>query len=120
MKYDEVVMGRRSIRGFKPKPVPREMIEEVSELATRAPSSMNTQPWHLHVITGEPLDRIRAGNTDATSPKCPRPAKAAARGSTRASIGGVRWRKWPPSSASTRAEYRAPRLRKSAATLHVV
>jgi len=32
-------------------------------LAVRAPSSMNTQPWHLHVVTGEPLDNIRDGNT---------------------------------------------------------
>jgi hypothetical protein len=30
----------------------------------RAPSSMNTQPWNFYVITGEPLDRIRAGNTE--------------------------------------------------------
>ncbi len=64
MTYDEVVLGRRSIRGYLPKPVPRELIEEVLTLAMRSPSSMNTQPWHFHVITGEPLDRIRAGNTE--------------------------------------------------------
>ena len=62
--YDEVVLGRRSIRGYLDKPVPRGLIEEIITLATRAPSSMNTQPWHFHVITGEPLDRIRRGNTD--------------------------------------------------------
>ena len=64
MDYDEVVFGRRSIRGYKPEPVPRQVIEEVIELATRAPSSMNTQPWHFFVVSGEPLDRIRAGNTE--------------------------------------------------------
>lgn len=64
MQYDEVVLGRRSIRGFTPDPVPRELIEEILALAMRAPSSMNTQPWNFHVITGEPLDRIRAGNTE--------------------------------------------------------
>ena len=64
MKFDDVVLGRRSIRGYKPDPVPRELIEEIIGLAMRAPSSMNTQPWHFHVITGEPLDRIRRGNTD--------------------------------------------------------
>jgi nitroreductase len=64
MDFDEVVMGRRSIRGFKPDPVPKDLIREVVRLATRAPSSMNTQPWHFHVVTGEPLDRIRAGNTE--------------------------------------------------------
>src|SRR3990167_2148504 len=62
--YDEVVTGRRSIRGYLDKPVPRELIEEILALAMRSPSSMNTQPWHFHVITGEPLDRIRRGNTE--------------------------------------------------------
>jgi nitroreductase len=62
--YDEVVLGRRSIRGYLTKPVPRALIEEVIALAMRAPSSMNTQPWNFHVLTGEPLDRIRAGNTE--------------------------------------------------------
>lgn len=63
MDFDEVILGRRSIRGYKPDPVPRALIEEVLALALRAPSSMNTQPWHFHVITGEPLERIRRGNT---------------------------------------------------------
>jgi nitroreductase len=64
MEYDEVILGRRSIRGFKPDPIPKEVIREIVSLATRAPSSMNTQPWHLHVVTGEALDRIREGNTE--------------------------------------------------------
>lgn len=64
MEFDEVVLGRRSIRGFKPDPVPKDLIREVVRLATRAPSSMNTQPWYFHVVTGEPLDRIRKGNTE--------------------------------------------------------
>jgi len=59
-----VVRQRRSIRGYKPDPVPKDVILEIVELASGAPSSMNTQPWHFHVITGEPLDRIRAGNTE--------------------------------------------------------
>jgi nitroreductase len=62
--YSEVVLGRRSIRGYLDKPVPRALIEEVLSLAMRSPTSMNTQPWHFHVITGEPLDRIRKGNTE--------------------------------------------------------
>jgi len=61
MTYDDVVLGRRSIRGFTDEPVPRELIREVLELAMRAPSSLNTQPWNFYVVTGEPLDRIRAG-----------------------------------------------------------
>ena len=64
MEYDEVVLGRRSIRGYKPVPVPKALIREVIEMAMRAPSSLNTQPWNFHVVAGEPLDRIRKGNTE--------------------------------------------------------
>ena len=64
MSYADVVMGRRSIRGYLDKPVSRSLIEEVLAMAMRSPSSMNTQPWHFRVITGAPLDRIRKGNTD--------------------------------------------------------
>jgi nitroreductase len=64
MDYNDIVHERRSIRGYLQKPVPRELIEEIIDLAKRAPSSMNTQPWHFHVITGEPLERIRKGNTE--------------------------------------------------------
>ena len=64
MTFDEVVLGRRSIRGFKRKPVPKAVIREVIGLAMRAPSSLNTQPWNFYVVSGEPLDRIRAGNTE--------------------------------------------------------
>ena len=64
MEFEEVIRGRRSIRGYKEDPVPKKVIQEVIELANRAPSSMNTQPWHFHVVTGTPLDMIRAGNTE--------------------------------------------------------
>ncbi len=64
MDFDEVVLGRRSTRGYKPDPVPQALIREIISLAMRAPSSMNTQPWNFYVITGEPLARIRAGNTE--------------------------------------------------------
>ena len=64
MQFDDVILGRRSIRGYKSDPVPRALIEEIIALAMRAPSSMNTQPWNFYVITGEPLNRIRAGNTE--------------------------------------------------------
>jgi nitroreductase len=64
LEYDEVVLGRRSIRGFKHEPVPKAVIREIIELAMRAPSSLNTQPWNFYVVAGAPLDRIRAGNTE--------------------------------------------------------
>ena len=47
MEFDEVVLGRRSIRGYKQEPVPKQVIEEVLELAVRAPSSMNLSLIHI-------------------------------------------------------------------------
>ena len=64
MQFDEVVLGRRSIRGYQAKPVPRALIEAVLGLAMRSPSSMNTQPWNFTIVTGDVLDRFRAGNTE--------------------------------------------------------
>ncbi|WP_426263819.1 nitroreductase [Sphingomonas sp. PWP1-2] len=64
MDFDDVILGRRSIRGYRPDPVPRPLIEEILTLAMRAPSSMNTQPYHFYVIGGSALDAIRAGNTE--------------------------------------------------------
>jgi len=64
VQYDEVVLGRRSIRGYKPDPVPKALIKEVVEVAMRAPSSLNTQPWNFYAVAGAPLDRIRKGNTE--------------------------------------------------------
>ena len=64
MDFVDVILGRRSIRGYRPDPVPRPLIEEILTLAMRAPSSMNTQPYHFYVIGGSALDAIRAGNTE--------------------------------------------------------
>ncbi|NBR50969.1 MAG: nitroreductase [Alphaproteobacteria bacterium] len=64
MNYDDVVLGRRSIRGYQDKAVPQKLIEEILTLAMRSPSSMNTQPWNFTVVSGDVLDKIRAGNTE--------------------------------------------------------
>ena len=64
MNFDDVIKGRRSIRGFKQKPVTKKVLESILELAIRSPSSMNTQPWHFHIVTGKVLDSIRKENTE--------------------------------------------------------
>jgi nitroreductase len=64
LTFDEVVLGRRSVRGYRPEPVPRALIREVIAMAMRAPSSLNTQPWNFYVVAGHVLDKIRAGNTE--------------------------------------------------------
>ena len=70
MQFDDVLLGRRSIRGYKPDPVPKALIKEILALAMRSPSSMNTQPWNFTVVSGDVLDRIRAGNTGTESGWC--------------------------------------------------
>jgi nitroreductase len=64
MNFDDVIRQRRSIRGYLKKPVPRALIREILELAMRAPTSLNTQPWNFYVVAGAVLDRIRQGNVE--------------------------------------------------------
>ena len=64
MNFETLVRTRRSVRGYKKDPVPKEIIQEIIDVAKGAPSSMNTQPWNLYVVTGKPLDKIRQGNTE--------------------------------------------------------
>ena len=63
LPFDDVVLGRRSVRGYKSDPESKDLIRQIIEIAMRAPSSLNTQPWNFYVVAGAPLDRIRAGNT---------------------------------------------------------
>ena len=49
---DSAITSRRSIRAFLPTPVPRDVIERILEVASRAPSGTNTQPWKVYVLTG--------------------------------------------------------------------
>ncbi|MDE2626048.1 MAG: nitroreductase [Burkholderiales bacterium] len=49
---DAAITGRRSLRAFLPTPVPRETIEAILAVASRAPSGTNTQPWRVYVLTG--------------------------------------------------------------------
>ncbi len=60
----EVIKSRKSIRGYKSTPVPREILREIIDIACRAPSDVNAQPWEITVVTGEVLDNIRRGNVE--------------------------------------------------------
>jgi nitroreductase len=50
---DAAITSRRSMRAFLPTPVAREDIEAILNVAARAPSGTNTQPWRVYVLTGE-------------------------------------------------------------------
>ena len=51
---DSAITTRQSIRAFLPRPVPRDTVAEILEVAARAPSGTNTQPWKVYVLAGEP------------------------------------------------------------------
>jgi nitroreductase len=57
------VKKRKSTRAFRPDPVPRKVLKEIMELALRAPSWANTQPWEFAVASGAKLEEIRQGFT---------------------------------------------------------
>ena len=55
---DAAITSRRSVRAFLPTPVAREDVEAILEVAARAPSGTNTQPWNVYVLTGAAKDRL--------------------------------------------------------------
>ncbi|OON60933.1 nitrobenzoate reductase [Massilia sp. KIM] len=55
---DAAITSRRSIRAFLDKPVAREDIERILEVAARAPSGTNTQPWKVYVLTGQARSKL--------------------------------------------------------------
>jgi len=57
---DDAINSRQSMREFLPKPVPREVISHLLEVASRAPSGTNTQPWKTYVLQGASRDTLVA------------------------------------------------------------
>ncbi|MCX5999024.1 MAG: nitroreductase [Chloroflexi bacterium] len=71
MEVVEAIRARKSVRAFRPLPVPRDVLTEILEIARRAPSCENTQPWELAIVTGrvlvemrETIDVLRKANED--------------------------------------------------------
>jgi len=62
MEIFQAVTKRRSIRRFKPDPVPEPLLREILEAARWSPSWGNTQPWEIAVVTGAALDRFKKAN----------------------------------------------------------
>ncbi|HEY0105365.1 MAG TPA: nitroreductase [Rhizomicrobium sp.] len=58
MNVSEALATRRSVRAFKPDPVPRDVVEAILRQAARAPSGGNLQPWKVHVLIGPARDEL--------------------------------------------------------------
>lgn len=54
----EAIATRRSVRAFRPDPVPPEIVREILEVSARAPSGTNMQPWKARVVTGAARERL--------------------------------------------------------------
>ena len=61
MSHDPVaaaITSRRSIRAFLPTPVPRETVARILDIAARAPSGTNMQPWRGYALAGDAMRRL--------------------------------------------------------------
>lgn len=64
MDVKDAILKRRAIRAFQADPVSGETIRDVLQLATRAVSAVNAQPWEIAVITGDVLEKIKDDNME--------------------------------------------------------
>ncbi len=58
LTVDEAILSRRSVRAYLSAPISQPTIEHILEVARRAPSGTNTQPWKVHVLQGAALKRV--------------------------------------------------------------
>ena len=58
LNVDDAILSRRSVRAFRPDPVSQETVTHILGVSSRAPSGTNTQPWKVHVLTGNSLKRV--------------------------------------------------------------
>ena len=65
MHVEDAIISRRSIRVFKPDPVPEPQMRRILEAARWAPSGSNIQPWKVHVLNGETRQKYTDALTTA-------------------------------------------------------
>jgi len=82
----DAIKTRKSIRDFKTDPVPRHVLTEILETATRAPSAENSQPWEFTIVAGDILDKIRTANIDKLNSNAARHPDLPAKGLPQDSI----------------------------------
>ncbi len=77
---DTVIRSRKTVRAFRPDPVPRSQLVEIIEVARMAPSNFNTQPWRVHVLAGaaksalsEAISQVHSANTHPPFSPFPQP-----------------------------------------------
>jgi len=67
MDVVEAIKNRKSIRCFKPDPIPKDILIEILGTSSRSPSAMNTQPWEFVVVSGDVIENIKKENIEKLS-----------------------------------------------------
>ena len=99
MELLDGIETRRSFRGFKPAPIPKEIMGKILKAVSNSPSYTNTQPWEVAVVSGKKKDELSkilyelASAKAATNPDLPMP------------------KDWPPELAQRAGEHGARRLK---------
>ena len=58
MHVDEAIRSRKSVRRFLPTPIPTSVVHHILNVAARAPSGNNVQPWRVYAVAGEARQRL--------------------------------------------------------------
>ena len=74
---DTAILSRFSARAYFSKPVEKSVLEELIQVAARAPSGTNTQPWNVYVVQGAAKDKLVSEVCDAHNALAANPAMAA-------------------------------------------
>ncbi|MDP6347123.1 MAG: nitroreductase [Dehalococcoidia bacterium] len=69
MDLVEAIKARKSIRGFKPDPIPQSVLEELLDIGRWSPSGVNAQSWEFVVLTGEALEAVKQANVEQMDQK---------------------------------------------------
>lgn len=96
MELLEGIKTRQSIRGFKPDPIPRDVMEKILQAVSNTSSYTNTQPWEVVVVSGKKKDELSkvifelAKAKAPTNPDLPMPKSWPAEPDARAHEHGAR------------------------------
>jgi len=66
MELDACIRGRRSVRAYEEKPVPKEMVEAVLEAGVWAPTAQNRQPWRFIIVEDKSIIKFISDETKKT------------------------------------------------------
>lgn len=72
MDLEDAIRTRRTHKAFRPRPVPRETLDELFELARWAPNHHLTNPWRFRVIGPQALERLKRAAGPEAAPKLDR------------------------------------------------